>query len=89
MIDDVEHERLDSLLGGMQQQDEAQQRMESITHLPVTAWRCTTCDSTTDKRRPTCQVRQHTQGGHDECCHYRFICCLLPTHRSREASLKC
>ena len=90
MIDDEEHERLNSLLGSMQQRDEAQQRMESITHLTVTAWRCTTCDSTTEKRRPTCQVRQHSHSGHamsaaitGPCCCQLQICCFM------EAGLIC
>ena len=56
MIEDEEHERLDALLGTLQRKDEVQQRMEAITHLTVTAWRCATCNSTTDKRRPSCQV---------------------------------
>lgn len=56
MIEDEEHERLDALLGTLQRKDEVQQRMEAITQLAVTAWRCATCDSTTDKRRPSCQV---------------------------------
>ena len=56
MIEDEEHERLDALLGTLQRKDEVQQRMEAITHLTVTAWRCATCSSTTDKRRASCQV---------------------------------
>ena len=56
MIEDEEHERLDALLGTLQRKDEVQQRMEAITHLTVTAWRCAICNSTTDKRRPSCQV---------------------------------
>ncbi|CAL5219574.1 g1434 [Coccomyxa viridis] len=55
VIEDEEHERLDALLGTLQRKDEVQQRMEAITHLTVTAWRCATCNSTTDKRRPSCQ----------------------------------
>ena len=55
-IEDEEAERLDALLGTLQCKDEAQQRMESITHLSVTAWRCATCNSVTNKRRPGCQV---------------------------------
>ena len=56
VIEDEEHERLDALLGTLQHKDEMQQRMEAVTHLTVTAWRCATCNSTTDKRRPSCQV---------------------------------
>ena len=56
VIEDEEHERLDVLLGTLQSKDEVQQRMEAITHLTVTAWRCATCNSTTDKRRASCQV---------------------------------
>ena len=56
VIEDEEHERLHMLLGTLERKDEAQQRMESVTHLQVTAWRCATCNCTTDKRRTTCQV---------------------------------
>ena len=90
MIDDEEHERINSLLGSMQQRDEAQQRMASITHLTVTAWRCATCDSTTDKRRPACQVRQHSRCCHamtaaitDPCSWLSQTCCF------REVGCKC
>ena len=83
MIDDEEHERINSLLGSMQQRDEAQQRMASITHLTVTAWRCATCASTTDKRRPACQVRQHSRYSHATnpailapCCSLLQTCCF-------------
>lgn len=57
MIEDEEHGRLDALLGTLQRKDEAQQRMEVITQLTVTAWRCATCACTTDRRRTACQVR--------------------------------
>ena len=84
MIDDEEHERINSLLGSMQQRDEAQQRMASITHLTVTAWRCTACDSTTDKRRPACQVRQHSRCGHVvNAAVIRPCCCLSQTWAGR------
>ena len=56
MIEDEEHERLNMLLGTLERKDEAQQRMESVTHLQVTAWRCATCNCTNDKRHTTCQV---------------------------------
>ncbi|CAK0761581.1 hypothetical protein CVIRNUC_002874 [Coccomyxa viridis] len=84
VIDDEEHERINSLLGSMQQRDEAQQRMASITHLTVTAWRCATCESTTDKRRPACQGHE----GKSVTVTKRWWTCTGCNHRFSTLSVK-
>jgi hypothetical protein len=40
----------------MERKDEVQQRAESITHLSVSAWHCTTCKALSERRKPQCLV---------------------------------
>ena len=55
-MDDEEEQRLDRLLGALAARDEVQQRAEAVTKLQVSAWHCRTCGTTTERRRPACQV---------------------------------
>ena len=55
-MEDEEEQRLDRLLGALAARDEVQQRAEAVTRLQVSAWHCRTCGTTTERRRPACQV---------------------------------
>lgn len=56
LVEDEEEQRLDRLLGALAARDEVQQRAEAVTRLQVSAWHCRTCGTTTERRRPACQV---------------------------------
>ena len=56
-MDEEEAARLARVVDALEHKDAAQQRMAAITKLPVGAWRCAVCQTTSERRRPQCQVR--------------------------------
>ena len=60
LVDEEEVVRLARVVGALEAKDAAQQRMAAITKLPVGAWRCAVCQTTSERRRPQCQVGGQT-----------------------------
>ncbi|KAK9830984.1 hypothetical protein WJX81_005397 [Elliptochloris bilobata] len=56
LVEDEEAARLARVVGALESKDAAQQRMAAITKLPVGAWRCAVCQTTSERRRPECKA---------------------------------
>ena len=57
LLEDEDEARLQRTMDALSARDEVQQRAAAVTKLPVTAWHCRECRTTTERRRPGCQAR--------------------------------
>lgn len=88
LVDEEEAARLARVVGALEAKDAAQQRMAAITKLPVGAWRCAVCQTTSERRRPQCQVGCRRQRYAVACTHgaQAPICALRNTSHAIELS---
>lgn len=54
LAEQADDQRMDSLLAGLETRDALATHAESVSKLTVTAWRCDTCGTTSEARRPGC-----------------------------------
>lgn len=60
LAEDEEEARLGRVIDALAARDEAAQKMDSVTRLEVTAWRCAACEYTAERRRDAC-ARDHPE----------------------------